>query len=485
MEEQDKPNAPDVEAPAPERSEADEKPQQSEKAPLVSSKAKKEDDVPLDIRLAWWLASASVVVGSFLAYKVHIGFPASSSRMSRAYIAATLVSWALSISTVVVAVATNGKLPVPMKKKSNAIYAAYGFLLVPILLSGEVPLATISKGGAWLGCTAIMAAGAIGVISTLTKDTAALYGYVVFWFLSLVGFGTVVYYLDSYANNTHVNMWKPRLTSTWEKTVAYAPELICSVESSYECSGFSSTCLFWPKVADRLPNKVQRPQCAPCKQRSAKRCQSAIQKSLLSREGSLLTQAGVVGVAMFSLMASGVFTLFSIMRRKVTQSQDPGMEKALKDAEPIVQELLACRLAMTQLTNEVNAGRAPHQEAFTKVILKLDAIDVTSLEDGPIKERIRMARKQNIEYMEDLSQRALALRDGDGTLTEADEPGAPAEENAAVATDSPAAENAEPGYAEPKDEDDAAEPQEDTTGAGAPESAAQDTPSEQNPAEPQ
>ena len=63
------------------------------------------------------------------------------------------------------------------------------------------------------------------------------------------------------------------------------------------------------------------------------------------------------GVAMFSLMASGVFTLFSIMRRKVTQSQDPGMEKALKDAEPIVQELLACRLAMTQLTNEVNAGR--------------------------------------------------------------------------------------------------------------------------------
>ena len=82
-----------------------------------------------------------------------------------------------------------------------------------------------------------------------------------------------------------------------------------------------------------------------------------------------------------------------------------------------------------------------------------------------------MARKQNIEYMEDLSQRALALRDGDGTLTEADEPGAPAEENAAVATDSPAAENAEPGYAEPKDEDDAAEPQEDTTGAGAPESA--------------
>ena len=42
-----------------------------------------------------------------------------------------------------------------------------------------MPLATISKGVAWLGCTAIMAAGAIGVISTLTKDTAALYGYVV------------------------------------------------------------------------------------------------------------------------------------------------------------------------------------------------------------------------------------------------------------------------------------------------------------------
>eukprot|EP00667_Euglena_gracilis_P008957 EG_transcript_9080 len=379
----------------------------SELAPLVKASAR--TVLERATLVTWALNCAGVALGGAVCYALR-DYPRTSDA-SAIFNFLYFVVLGLSAAVAAVPLLSLGQVSPQVGEWANLLYFAFGGVFVLLLLSGHPSV--LNAALVDIAALAMVAACALGVLAAVTKNHTVLYGYIVFWGANLVLLLLAVYYLLPFAHNTSPARWQTRVADLWERTVLNAPEVICSIQAEHSCSGLTFPCAFWPRrLARQLPKRFQRPRCAGCGTAAGRSCQRFLQARLLENEMMLLCLAVGAGIVMLSLIGSAAITLYQILWADAEgiRAERAVRERDMKQAEPIVQAILQCRTMMMQLVKEMDGGRVPHQEIFTQLMLRLDAIDLSPVDEGPMKDRLRAAKRQHIEQLEILSQRALAMR---------------------------------------------------------------------------
>lgn len=379
------------------------KDEKDEKGKDAEAEAEEEpvEPLPVELRASWYMNTVGTAFGFFMCYQVHSRIAAPSAAMSSLYTGSMMLSWALALAIAGGSFACQGRLDATRKKMALPATVVMVVLMLAMLFSGEVHI--VNKALLWLCTTAIVSACTIGTLGTLSGNTNVLFGYQAFWLAYLVVFVVVCYYLDIYAHNSHPDVWKPRLTDIWEKTASKAPEVICSLQSHYHCSGFQMTC-------GGLGH--HRLGCVTCPGKHyAPKCMKTLQANLAERETLLVVLATTIGAEILALMGASALALFTILRDRAAGAGGGGgqpTEKDMHQAEPTVKEIMGCRLVIMALMKELDAGKAVPQESFDKAIEKIQSIDASVVKHAGIRGQIVEAKRQFVDQVRQLKERAKA-----------------------------------------------------------------------------